>query len=113
MGSKRGRLGSQTQTLPKLGEHAAVSRPDIPDLPVMRNATKPGQFRKTNYDPFSYGVKTGDGQEGGEALIDSSLHRHLDNGLGFKKMKSVGASSRMKYEESKPSESNPETEQNR
>lgn len=52
--SKRGRLGSQTQTLPKLGEHAAVSRPDIPDLPIGRNATKPGQFRKTNYDPFSF-----------------------------------------------------------
>jgi len=29
---------------------------DLPDLPKVRDATKPGQFRKTNYDPFSFGV---------------------------------------------------------
>lgn len=66
--------------------------PDLPELPVLRNATKPGQFRKTNYDPFSFGVKKteDDENEGGEALIDSSLHRHLDLGLGFKRKKASG-----------------------
>jgi hypothetical protein len=61
---------------------------DLPELPKVRNATKPGQFRKTNYDPFSFGVRKSD--SGGEEIIamngmDSSLHRHLDAGLGLKK----------------------------
>lgn len=91
------RSGTQGHNASPLPIKALVNAPDLPDLPVMRNATKPGQFRKTNYDPFSYGFKTGPaGQEGGEVLIDSSLHRHLDMGVGFKKMKSTGASSKLK-----------------
>merc|ERR1712216_429590 len=71
------RSGTQGHNASPLPIKALVNAPDLPDLPVMRNATKPGQFRKTNYDPFSYGFKTGPaGQEGGEVLIDSSLHRH-------------------------------------
>jgi len=30
---------------------------DLPELPIVRNATKPGQFRKTTYDPFSLAIK--------------------------------------------------------
>lgn len=62
---------------------------DLPDLPIVRNATKPGQFRKTNYDPFGFGVIKASIQEpaGGESLIDSSLHRHLDLGVGTRRQK--------------------------
>mmetsp|Transcript_1142 Transcript_1142/g.2388 ORF Transcript_1142/g.2388 Transcript_1142/m.2388 type:complete len:979 (+) Transcript_1142:261-3197(+) len=59
---------------------------DLPELPKVRNATKPGQFRKTNYDPFSFGLRKSsekDGSGSGEDLIDSSLHTHLDRGLGL------------------------------
>ena len=60
--------------------------PDLPDLPMVRNATKPGQFRKTTYDPFSFGVKEEPqlATDGGALLRDSSLHRHLDLGLARK-----------------------------
>jgi calcium-dependent protein kinase len=69
--------------------------PDLPELPEMRGATKPGQFRKTNYDPFSrFGVaKKANSKEGGdekeiEPIMDSSFHRHLDLGVGIRKLKS-------------------------
>jgi len=63
---------------------------DLPDLPKVRNATKPGQFRTTTYDPFSFGImkskkKQNDNVAGGDMLRDTSLHRHLDLGLGFSK----------------------------
>ena len=63
---------------------------DLPDLPEVRGATKPGQFRKTTYDPFSFGVKKkNNGVSPGELLRDSSLHRHIDNiSPGLKKMHS-------------------------
>lgn len=67
---------------------------DLPELPKVRNATKPGQFRKTNYDPFSFGFrKSPESGSGAEELVlndimDSSLHRHLDAGLGMKKQNS-------------------------
>jgi calcium-dependent protein kinase len=69
--------------------------PDLPELPEMRGATKPGQFRKTNYDPFRrFGVsKKEDTTEGGDnkngdLIMDSSFHKHLDAGVGFRKLKS-------------------------
>jgi len=73
--------------------------PDLPDLPV-RRGTKPGQFRKTNYDPFSFGVQKSTTQApegGGELLIDSSFHRHLDLGVRYKKKKSSEGSMTSKY----------------
>lgn len=78
---------SQIHTLtPKAPTKSPIAS-DLPDLPT-RSGTKPGQFRKTNYDPFSFGVINTAVKEGGEVLIDSSLHRHLDLGLGYKKLKS-------------------------
>lgn len=57
---------------------------DLPELPQMREATKPGQFRKTNYDPFSFGttlppaeMDTAPGRES----MDSSVHRHIESSL--------------------------------
>ncbi|EED86131.1 predicted protein [Thalassiosira pseudonana CCMP1335] len=57
--------------------------PDLPELPQMRQATKPGQFRKTNYDPFSYGVSMGTSEKdlGKGAMTESSIHKHIDNSL--------------------------------
>ncbi|KAL9190343.1 hypothetical protein ACHAXT_007554 [Thalassiosira profunda] len=58
--------------------------PDLPELPEVRGATKPGQFRKTTYDPFSFGVTNASptSKEGHAHLLkDSSLHRHLDAGI--------------------------------
>jgi len=66
--------------------------PDLPELPEMRGATKPGQFRKTTYDPFrrfgvSQNAKDG-GAEECDPIIDSSFHRHIDLGVGIRKLKS-------------------------
>jgi len=66
--------------------------PDLPELPEMRGATKPGQFRKTNYDPFrQFGVatKADSKEEEGQAItiMDSSFHKHLD-AVGTRKPKS-------------------------
>jgi len=71
--------------------------PDLPELPVLRSGTKPGQFRKTNYDPFQFGMKkpSNEEEEGGELLIDSSLHRHIDQGLGFKRTKASGRANKL------------------
>jgi len=67
--------------------------PDLPELPEMRGATKPGQFRKT-YDPFrrfgvaeKNGAKEGIEKESGP-ITDSSFHRHIDLGVGIRKLKS-------------------------
>ena len=50
----------------------------------------PGQFRKTDYDPFSFGTMSNAGS-GEDAIVDSSMHKHLMNGLtSFKKMRSDG-----------------------
>jgi len=115
-GSQGSELGNLTGTLPKKEEtfHGAIPdfskppsprfakhpltptsptkasiAPDLPELPLVRNATKPGQFRKTNYDPFSFGVKKSPAQGApGQQMLDSSLHRHLDAGLGLKKQRS-------------------------
>mmetsp|Transcript_4855 Transcript_4855/g.9437 ORF Transcript_4855/g.9437 Transcript_4855/m.9437 type:complete len:1023 (-) Transcript_4855:448-3516(-) len=78
--------------------------PDLPELPVLRTGTKPGQFRKTNYDPFQFGMKksSNEDQEGGELLIDSSLHRHLDLGLGFKRTKASGRANKLTGSGSNP-----------
>ncbi|KAL7484260.1 hypothetical protein ACHAW6_009897 [Cyclotella cf. meneghiniana] len=55
---------------------------DLPELPQMREATKPGQFRKTNYDPFSFGtMKSGGAANEGPTTMDSSVHRHIENSL--------------------------------
>lgn len=69
--------------------------PDLPELPKFRDATKPGQFRKTTYDPFSFGVKNLSKKSdkvvvpSGELMRDTSLHRHIDNiSPGLKKMHS-------------------------
>ncbi len=67
--------------------------PDLPELPEMRGATKPGQFRKT-HDPFRrFGVAEKNGAKGGadkesDPIIDSSFHRHIDLGVGIRKLKS-------------------------
>lgn len=52
--------------------------PDLPELPVVRTATQPGQFRKTDYDPFGFGVRKLSQNGSGEEFTESSLHRHLD-----------------------------------
>jgi len=66
--------------------------PDLPELPEMRGATKPGQFRKTTYDPFRrFGVSQNANEGGAEdvdPIIDSSFHRHIDLGVGIRKLKS-------------------------
>jgi Ca2+-binding EF-hand superfamily protein len=60
--------------------------PGLPEVPVIRNRTVPGQFRKTDYDPFSFGTMSSE-----DSMIDSSMHRHLMNGLpSFKKMRAGG-----------------------
>lgn len=55
--------------------------PDLPELPVVRTATQPGQFRKTDYDPFGFGVRKSsqNGMVDEPVFTESSLHRHLDN----------------------------------
>ena len=59
----------------------------------MRGATKPGQFRKT-YDPFRrFGVAERNGANGGidkasDPIMDGSFHRHIDLGVGIRKLKS-------------------------
>jgi len=75
------------QPLPPPAPSKFPDASDLPDLPKARNATKPGHFRKTNYDPFSFGVRKSSRKEpeGGESLIDSSLHRHLDLGVGSRR----------------------------
>ncbi|KAL7540677.1 hypothetical protein ACHAWF_006752 [Thalassiosira exigua] len=56
---------------------------DLPELPKVRDATKPGQFRKTTYDPFSFGIKKEETKDesGQEMLRDTSFHRHLELGV--------------------------------
>ncbi|KAL7536604.1 hypothetical protein ACHAXR_007276 [Thalassiosira sp. AJA248-18] len=63
---------------------------DLPELPKVRNATKPGQFRTTTYDPFSFGVKKEPttALDGGDLLRETSFHQHLDLGLNMKKTNS-------------------------
>jgi Ca2+-binding EF-hand superfamily protein len=54
---------------------------DLPELPTIE-ATKPGQFRKTNYDPFAFGtMKSTGGASDGPVVMDSSVHRHIENSL--------------------------------
>jgi len=80
---------STQHTLPIVALSKSPVDSDLPDLPKVRNATRPGQFRKTNYDPFSFGVKKSSSiSKGEESLIDSSLHRHLDLGVGSRRQKS-------------------------
>lgn len=68
----------------------ATNAPDLPDIPMVRNRTVPGQFRKTDYDPFSFGTMSNAGS-GEDAIVDSSMHKHLMNGLtSYKKMRSDG-----------------------
>jgi Ca2+-binding EF-hand superfamily protein len=57
--------------------------PDLPELPIVRTATQPGQFRKTDYDPFSFGVRKSshNGTPEDPVFTDTSLHRHLELGL--------------------------------
>jgi len=80
---------SRLQPLAKATPPIEPVAPDLPELPKVRNPTKPGQFRKTNYDPFSFGLRK-QGNEGsletggGDKLVDSSLHQHLDK-LGVHK----------------------------
>lgn len=73
-------------SLPKTPPEAPTSS-DLPEIPVFRNRTMPGQFRKTDYDPFSFGTMRGEDQ-----LVDTSMHKHLNNGLHFKKLHSDGLS---------------------
>ncbi|EJK43905.1 hypothetical protein THAOC_37605 [Thalassiosira oceanica] len=62
-----------------------MQKTDLPELPKLRDATKPGQFRKTTYDPFSFGVTAKQEQSEGEHLHrDTSFHRHLDKGFSLK-----------------------------
>ena len=64
----------------------APNAPDLPDVPILRNRTVPGQFRKTDYDPFSFGTSNDGSGEG--AFADSSMHKHLMNGLtSYKKLR--------------------------
>lgn len=58
---------------PTLTKPTMVPNTDLPELPELRGATKPGHFRKTNYDPFSFGV-TKDENNG----ADKSLQRNID-----------------------------------
>ena len=75
-----------TTTKSQRSPRATVSvAPDLPEMPVVRSGTKPGQFRKTTYDPFSFGVKKQEKQGGEQLLRDTSLHRHLDLGLTKRK----------------------------
>ncbi|KAL7466083.1 hypothetical protein ACHAXS_006380 [Conticribra weissflogii] len=54
---------------------------NLPELPKV-NATKPGNWRKTNYDPFSYGVsKSFKTTSASNELSENSLHQHLDHAL--------------------------------
>jgi len=99
---------SPPSSIPKRPPSPAPQPPsvasDLPELPVLRSGTKPGQFRKTNYDPFQFGMqkKSNENQEGGELLIDSSLHRHLDLGLGFKRTKASGRAKKLTSSGSNP-----------
>jgi len=68
--------------LPSTGQLETPFASDLPDLPIVRNATKPGQFRKTNYDPFSFALSKEHKSE--ESLVDSSLHRHLDLSVRYR-----------------------------
>ena len=70
---------------PPLMSNEAPIAPDFPELPVVRNRTVPGQFRKTDYDPFSFGTTKSSGDD--DRRIDSSMHKHV---LHFKKMASDG-----------------------
>jgi Ca2+-binding EF-hand superfamily protein len=72
---------------PMTSQEAPIA-PDLPDIPVVRNRTVPGQFRKTDYDPFSFGTMKSSGDD--DQRIDSSMHKHLINGLHFKKLPSDG-----------------------
>ena len=66
---------------------------DLPELPVVRKSTMPGQFRKTDYDPFSFGLAVKDNQGlDNDQSFDSSMHRHLNNvGPTLKKHGSEGS----------------------
>ena len=72
------------QTCPTIPKQSVITG-DLPELPQMREATKPGQFRKTNYDPFSFGighiptVESASPSKSGN--MDSSVHRHIDGTL--------------------------------
>ncbi|MGA0770449.1 MAG: EF-hand domain-containing protein, partial [bacterium] len=58
---------------------------DLPELPQLRGSTKPGQFRKTNYDPFSFGttIPTPDLNDNAPIpeKMDTSVHRHIEGSL--------------------------------
>lgn len=73
------------QTGPAVAKQSVVTvTGDLPDLPQLREATKPGQFRKTNYDPFSFGTIPAPETAGAPAAVDkmdSSVHRHIEGSL--------------------------------
>jgi len=57
---------------------------ELPELPKVRTATKPGQFRKTTYDPFKFGIAAKEEECTGAPLHrDTSFHQHLDRGIGL------------------------------
>lgn len=80
-GSTPGQRRTHTPASPK--NTMGMTTSDLPELPEVRGATKPGQFRKTSYDPFSFGVRTSSvkADDGQDMMRDTSFHRHLDLGL--------------------------------
>jgi Ca2+-binding EF-hand superfamily protein len=80
--------GDRLSLPPPMTSQEALTDPNLPDMPVVRNRTVPGQFRKTDYDPFSFGTMKSSGDD--DQRIDSSMHKHLINGLHYKKMPSDG-----------------------
>jgi calcium-dependent protein kinase len=62
-------------------EKPSVVTGDLPEMPQMREATKPGQFRKTNYNPFSFGFVPESEAATAPSLMDSSIHRHIEGSL--------------------------------
>lgn len=80
-GAKQHPLANPLSRPPKSPGASQVA-PDLPEMPKVRTATKPGQFRKTTYDPFSFGMKKEPKQEDTTAgPMDSSFHRHLALGV--------------------------------
>ena len=99
--SPRGTIPDFGSISPSPPKPSIALAPDLPELPQMRQATKPGQFRKTNYDPFSYGVSMGTSEKdlGKGAMTESSIHKHIDNSLhnimGDEHLKSSGSDSNL------------------
>merc|ERR1711865_715621 len=57
------------------GKHIPAATPEapttsgLPDMPISRRATTPGQFRKTSYDPFSCVLAKEAGSGGSSANV--------------------------------------------